>query len=117
VKESTVLVFSGERLCALLDQSPYSDEQFAVLIGKSFHLVRKLKRDEVRPSISTYGKIVSVLGCAADDLLVEADEPDARDSDLGRATDAWIKRTLATAPELTEAQARRVSAALFGATR
>jgi hypothetical protein len=38
-----------------------------------------------------------------------------RPTDLGEATDRWIAETLASAPPMTERQAARISAILFGA--
>ena len=71
------------------------------------------------PSISSLERLCTALGVGPDALFAPADgdgdtDVDLRPTELGRDTDDWIARTLATAPPLTRRQAERISAALFG---
>jgi transcriptional regulator with XRE-family HTH domain len=105
--------FQGALLRAQIAQSGKSMEQIAVDTDLSYHTIRRFLRDEIRPSLASFGRLVVALGCRPTDLLVETDEPTRRETDLGAATDAWIEAVVAGAPDLTAEQAKRISAALF----
>jgi transcriptional regulator with XRE-family HTH domain len=70
----------------------------------------------IQPSIGTLEKLCRVLGCDPGALFSgeEDDNTDTRPTDLGEATDRWIAETLAAAPPMTDRQAARTSAILFG---
>jgi transcriptional regulator with XRE-family HTH domain len=106
--------FSGARLCAKQDAADITTTQLAVGIDRAYGTVMKIRRDEIRPSIDTLVRLADFFNCDINDFFEPADHSDPRGSDLGPEADAWIKATLASAPPMTPAIAKRVSAALFG---
>ena len=94
-------------------------DELARLSSLGFSSIVSLERNEARPSISSLERLCTALGVGPDALFAPADgdgdtDVDLRPTELGRDTDDWIARTLATAPPLTRRQAERISAALFG---
>lgn len=70
----------------------------------------------IRPSIDALEKLCRALDCPPSALYSgdEDDDRDDRPTELGEATDRWIAETLASAPPMTDRQAARISAILFG---
>jgi transcriptional regulator with XRE-family HTH domain len=91
-------------------------DELARLSSLSYSTVISMERNHVRPSISSLERLCSALSCTPDTFFAgeEDDETDLRPTELGRDVDAWIARTLASAPPLTQRQADRISAVLFG---
>lgn len=91
-------------------------DELARLCSRSYSTIVSLERGELRPSITTLERLCAALSCGPDVLFTadEDDDADLRPTELGRDTDAWVARTLATAPPLTKRQAERISSALFG---
>jgi transcriptional regulator with XRE-family HTH domain len=108
--------FDGALLRARRQQLRVSRDELARLASLTYSTIVSLERNEVRPSISSLERLCGALGCGPDTFFAAAEDDDAdlRPTELGRDTDNWIARTLATAPPLTKRQAERVSAALFG---
>jgi len=108
--------FNGARLRARRKDLGLRREELARLARLSYSSVICLERDEFRPSIASLERLCGALSCTPDMFFAASDddEADLRPTELGRDTDDWIARTLATAPPLTQRQAERISAALFG---
>lgn len=75
-----------------------------------------LESGAIRPCLQTLGKLCRALDCEPDSLFSgePGDEADTRPTDLGEATDRWIAEQLAAAPPMTDRQAARTAAILFG---
>ena len=96
--------------------SGLTGEQLAQRAGVSYSLVSKIECGNVRPSISSLTRLAVAMDCKPSELLDDSQTADDVDlpTELGANTDAWVKRTLASAPpQLSEDQARLISAALF----
>ena len=108
--------FSPELLRARREAAGKSKEQVAVDIARTYMTVHKLERGEIRPSIETLGRLCHALVCSPTDLFTTDDEPtdDTRPTDLGADVDAWIARTLASAPPLTAEQRAELRSLLRG---
>lgn len=79
--------------------------------------IMRFETGRARPSVATLEKLCRALSCDPNSLFVpddDDDETDLRPTDLGAAADLWIAETLASAPPMTERQAARLSAILFG---
>ena len=107
--------FDGALLRARRTDLKLSRKQLADLADTPFYIVSKFETGAVRPSVATLERLCRVLGVDPNALFSgEADDDaDTRPTDLGDATDQWIRETLAAAPPLTERQAARISAILF----
>jgi transcriptional regulator with XRE-family HTH domain len=107
--------FDGALLRARRKELGLNVEQVAWLSHLSYGQLNALERNEARPSISSLERLCTALGCNPDSVFAKSDDDgaDLRPTDLGRDTDAWVARTLSTAPRLTKRQAERISAALF----
>ena len=90
--------------------------ELAQLATVGYGTIHNLERDKIRPSISTLEKLCDALSCNPDTFFAATpdDDVDPRPTELGRDADNWVARTLATAPPLTERQAKRISEVLFG---
>lgn len=108
--------FDGARLRARRKNLGLTLDELARLASLSFSSVISLERNQTRPSISSLERLCQSLACSPDTFFAATDDDDAdpRPTELGRDVDAWIARTLATAPPLTRRQAERISAVLFG---
>jgi transcriptional regulator with XRE-family HTH domain len=89
--------------------------QLAELADVPVYALAKFEAGDIRPSVVTLEKLCRTLGVAPNDLFSGEvdDDADLRPTDLGDATDQWIRDTLASAPPLTERQAARVAAILW----
>jgi transcriptional regulator with XRE-family HTH domain len=108
--------FDGALLRARRKHLRVTLDELARLSRLSYPFVMSLERNDARPSISSLERLCEALTCSPDTFFTpgEDDDADLRPTELGRDADEWIARTLATAPPLTERQAKRISAALFG---
>lgn len=109
--------FSGALMRARREQLGLSREELAVVTGRSHATVTKLERDEICPSMTTLERLCDALEYPVQRFFAgdPADHSmDERPTDLGRDVDEWIRKTLASAPPLTDRQARRISEILFG---
>ena len=108
--------FDGALLRARRKHLGLKLDELARLSSLSYATIMGLERNQARPSIGSLERLCEALGCSPDTLFALADDDDCdlRPTDLGRDTDEWVARALATAPPLTRRQAERVSAALFG---
>jgi transcriptional regulator with XRE-family HTH domain len=88
----------------------------ASLTGRSKRRVATLEDFEagrIRPSVAALEKLCRALDCPPS-ALYSGGEDDDRPTELGDATDRWIAETLASAPPMTDRQAARISAILYG---
>jgi len=110
--------FSRKQFQQLRMAAGLSGEELAQRAGLSYSLVQKIERGNVRPSIRSLTRFAIAMGCKPSQLLDDSmAEDDDIPTELGAAGDAWVKRTLASAPKhMTEDQVRVVSAALFART-
>jgi transcriptional regulator with XRE-family HTH domain len=108
--------FDGTLMRARRKHLNLTRDELARLSSLSYATVMNLERNQARPSISALERLCEALGCTPDTVFAAAEDDDAdlRPTELGRDADAWVARTLATAPPLTTRQAKRISAALFG---
>jgi transcriptional regulator with XRE-family HTH domain len=108
--------FDGALLRARRKQLGVTRPEVAKLSSLSYSTVMNLERDRIRPSVSSLEALCDALSCSPDTFFAACpdDEIDPRPTELGRDADAWIARTLATAPPLTTRQAKRISEVLFG---
>lgn len=106
--------FDGARLRARRKHLGLKLDELARLSSLSYSTLMGFERSQIRPSIGSLERLCGALGCSPDTFFVASDnEDDLRPTELGRDTDAWIARTLASAPPLTRRQAERISAVLF----
>ena len=108
--------FDGALLRARRKHLSLKLDELARLSSLSYSTLISLERNQARPSISSLERLCAALGCSPDTFFAadDDDDGDLRPTELGRDTDEWIARALATAPPLTRRQAERISAALFG---
>jgi transcriptional regulator with XRE-family HTH domain len=90
--------------------------ELAQLSTVGYGTILNLERGKIRPSITTLEKLCDGMSCNPDTFFAACpdDDIDPRPTDLGPGADAWVARTLATAPPLTTRQAKRISEVLFG---
>ena len=107
--------FDGGLLRARRQQLGLTVEELCSLSKVSYATVMQLESGAQRPSIGTLEKLCRALGCKPGVLFSgeEGDDADVRPTDLGEATDRAIAEMLASAPPMTERQAKRISAILF----
>jgi transcriptional regulator with XRE-family HTH domain len=108
--------FDGALMRARRKHLHVTTRELAELSDLGYSTVVSMERNKVRPSISALERLCAALTCNPDTFFTagEDDDADLRPTDLGRDTDEWVARTLATAPPLTKRQAERISAVLFG---
>ncbi len=107
--------FDGALLRACRTDLKLSRKQLADLADVPFYTLSKFEKGDVRPSVATLEKLCRALGVDPNALFSGEpdDDADPRPTDLGDATDRWIKETLASAPPMTERQAARIAAILW----
>ena len=78
--------------------------------------IMRFETGRARPSVATLEKLCRALSVDPNSLFTAEDDDDAEiwPTDLGTAAHLWIAETLASAPPMTERQAARLSAILFG---
>ena len=108
-----VWIFSGGRLAVAMKVKDVSVPQLAQLCGLSNSMIEAIKGGQRQPSMTTVGRLADALGGSPADFFVQMNDRDDRPTELGPAMDAWIAQMLCIAPELTQEQADRISAALF----
>jgi transcriptional regulator with XRE-family HTH domain len=108
-------LFDGALLRARRTDLKLSRRQLGDLADVPFYMLAKMESGEIRPSVVTLERLCRALGVDPNALFSGEvdDDADIRPTDLGDATDQWIKDTLASAPPLTERQAARLAAILF----
>jgi transcriptional regulator with XRE-family HTH domain len=81
-----------------------------------YTLLMEIESGTIRPSVNTLEKLCRALGVKPSALFSGEldDDADDRPTDLGAHTDQWVKDTLASAPPMSDRQAARISAILFG---
>lgn len=106
--------FSPDKLAKMRERRGMTQVDVGMATGLNPESISRLERGHRRPTRVTLGALARALECEIVELL-EEQEPADLPTELGAETDAWIARTLATAPaHMSEDVARRVSAALFG---
>jgi transcriptional regulator with XRE-family HTH domain len=112
--------FDGALLRARRETLGLTIEELSDLTGltrrRRYTLLMDLESGAIQPSVVALGKLCRALGVDPSALFSGEpdDDADDRPTDLGAATDQWIKDTLASAPPMTDRQAARTSAILFG---
>jgi transcriptional regulator with XRE-family HTH domain len=108
--------FNGVLLCAHRKHLRMTLEELSRLATLPYPFLVSLECNQARPSIRALERLCEALSCNPDTFFTatDGDDTDLRPTELGRDADEWIARTLATAPPLTERQAKVISAALFG---
>jgi transcriptional regulator with XRE-family HTH domain len=109
-------VFSGGKLSAAMRAQGLGVMEVAQCAGLSYSMVDHVRSGRRRPSALAAGRLAAAVGVRPSELYVQADgDGDDRLTELGAAVDAWVELMLAAAPQLSQEQADRISAALFGA--
>ena len=108
--------FDGALLRARRKKLGLTIQELSGLCGLKYVTLATLERGGARPSVTSLEKLCKALSCDPNTLFIVDDDDDAdiRPTDLGAAADQWVADTVASAPPLTERQAARISAALFG---
>lgn len=115
--------FDGALLRARREHLGITIEELSDLAGLTrrrrrlpYAVVTDLESGAIRPSVDTLEKLCRALGVEPSALFSGEpdDDTDTRPTDLGAATDQWVRDTLAAAPPMTDRQAARISAILFG---
>jgi transcriptional regulator with XRE-family HTH domain len=108
--------FDGALLRARRKKLNLTLEELGELADLSFASVMKFETGGTRPSITSLERLCRALACDPNSLFAvsDGDDADLRPTDLGTAADRWVAETLASAPPLTERQAARLAAILFG---
>jgi transcriptional regulator with XRE-family HTH domain len=111
-----MLRWTGANLRARRKHLGLTLRELGGLAALSYATIMSFERDDYRPSITSLERLCEALSCTPDTFFTagDDDEADLRPTELGRDADEWVARTLATAPPLTERQAKRISAVLFG---
>jgi transcriptional regulator with XRE-family HTH domain len=105
--------FDGALLRILREKQKLTVADLARLTERDYKTIAGCERNERRPSLELVERLCWALDCGAGELFTPGSDDDDRPTDLGAETDAWIARTLADAPPLTQRQAAKVSRALF----
>lgn len=108
--------FDGALMRARRQKLGLTIEQLSDLSTLSYASVMRFEIGRARPSVAALEKLCRALAVDPNSLFTadDDDETDLRPTDLGTAADLWIAETLASAPPMTERQAARLSAILFG---
>ena len=108
--------FDGALMRARRQKLNLSAPDLADLSKVPYSSVLRFETGVQRPSVTALEKLCRTLACDPNSLFTADDdeEVDIRPTDLGTAADRWIAETLASAPPMTERQAARLSAILFG---
>jgi transcriptional regulator with XRE-family HTH domain len=108
--------FDGALMRARRQHLNLSAPDLADLSKVPYASVLRFETGRQRPSIAALEKLCRTLACDPNSLFTADDdeEVDILPTDLGAAADRWIAETLASAPPMTERQAARLSAILFG---
>ena len=108
--------FDGAQMRARRQKLDLTMEQLSDLSKVPYVSIMRFELGRGRPSVATLEKLCRALSCDPNSLFTAEDDDDAEilPTDLGTAADRWIAETLASAPPMTERQAARLSAILFG---
>jgi transcriptional regulator with XRE-family HTH domain len=108
--------FDGALLRARRKHLNLTIESLSELSKVAYGSISRFEIGTQRPSVVALERLCRALSCDPNSLFTadEDDDADLRPTDLGTTADAWIAQTLASAPPLTERQAARLSAILFG---
>ncbi|MCI4357410.1 MAG: helix-turn-helix transcriptional regulator [Thermoplasmata archaeon] len=112
--------FDGALLRARRETLGLTIEELSDLTGltrrRRYTVLMDLESGAIQPSVVALGKLCRALGVDPSALFSGEpdDDADDRPTDLGEATDRAIAELLAAAPPMTDRQAARMSAILFG---
>jgi transcriptional regulator with XRE-family HTH domain len=108
--------FDGALMRARRNKLGLSAPDLADLSKVPYASVVRFETGRQRPSVAALEKLCRALSCTPDALFTADADDDAPvlPTELGATADAWIAETVASAPPMTERQAARLSALLFG---
>jgi transcriptional regulator with XRE-family HTH domain len=112
-----VWIFSGDLLSEAMKAEDLSTTEVARRAELSYSMVDHVRSGRRQPSALAAARLAAAVDRHPSELCAQVDDDSGdRPTELGQAVDAWVELMLRIAPELSQEQADRISAALFQAS-